>query len=351
MHANMDIINLINDIIIDATHNNASDIHFETQPNDLRVRFRIDGLLHIYSSYSLEICSNIITRLKLLAQCDIAEKRLPQDGRFTFNENKMLRDCRLSTCPTTTGEKIVIRLLDPNQHLLDINQLGMEQEQLKLFKKNLKKTQGLILVTGPTGSGKSITLYSALNTLNQTNVNIITIENPVEIELPGINQINTRHNIGLDFARILKAILRQDPDIIMIGEIRDNETAEMAIHAAQTGHLVFASLHANNSLETITRLHHLGISIYESLSSINLIIAQRLLRKISNGDYSGRTGIFELLVFSDPLKDLILSKSSLSDIKSLLQNTQFLSLKEAAEIKLKKGITDECEINRVLGSQ
>lgn len=273
------IINYVNELFANAINNSISDIHIEPFEHHCRIRFRRDGLLHEAASLPPHLSTQIIARLKIMAELNIAEKRLPQDGRIkTFHHNKI--DIRINTCPTLFGEKIVLRLPSCNQASLNIQTLGTTEQQTAQLLHSLSKPQGLILVTGPTGSGKTMTLYSALQHLNTIEKNISTIEDPVEIQLDNINQINIRPHIGLNFATALRTLLRQDPDIIMLGEIRDHETAIIAVQAAETGHLVLSTLHTNSAIESLSRLHSLGISPYHLIHSTSLIIAQRLVRKL-----------------------------------------------------------------------
>lgn len=355
-----------------AIHKKASDLHFEPCKNYFRVRARIDGLLYEVLRLSIDLSDSIICRLKILADLDISEKRRPQDGHFHYKlDSKITRDCRINSCPTQFGEKIVVRILSTEQTLLSLNQLGLNLDQLTLLKNKIKKPQGLVLVTGPTGSGKTITLYSIINYLNDITRNISTIEDPIEIQLPGVNQINVNFKIHLNFSTILRALLRQDPDIILIGEIRDQETAEMAVQAAQTGHLVLASLHTNNSLEAFYRLYNLGVKNINLINSISLIVAQRLLRKLCKNcklpcnfsgkayfkasscekcfyGYIGREGVFEILSLNDDLKKLLLNNASQTTIKEFLIHENFFDLKSIAMMKCEKGITSLEEISRVI---
>jgi type IV pilus assembly protein PilB len=327
-----EIIKLVAQILNEAIDKNASDIHCEPYEHNYRIRFRIDGILHEITKPDLGLANRITARLKIMSRLDIAERRLPQDGRFSINN----RDCRISTCPTLFGEKIVVRILNPNNALLT--------KQEKLFLQAIKRPQGMILVTGPTGSGKTVSLYAALNQLNSIDKNISTAEDPVEINLPGINQVNIHPKIGLTFAAVLRAFLRQDPDIIMLGEIRDLETAEIAIKAAQTGHLVLATLHTNSAAESITRLINMGIAPFNINSSLNLIIAQRLIRKLTphNKGFLGRTGIFEVMPITE------IQQKNAREIHKQACQKGMLSLREAGLLKVQKGITTLEEINRVL---
>lgn len=380
------IIRFLQQILIDAILNNASDIHFEPFENFYRIRMRIDGLLHEIIQPSADSAQRMTARLKVLSKLDIAEKRLPQDGRFTFSAEKISKECRISSCPTLFGEKIVVRILDAMQINLDINQLGLESQQQQLFLQHILQPQGMILVTGPTGSGKTVTLYTALNLLNTLDKNISTVEEPVEINLTGINQVQVNLKAGLTFSTALRAFLRQDPDIIMVGEIRDLETAEIAIRAAQTGHLVLSTVHTNSAPETLTRLLNMGISAFNIASSISLIIAQRLVRKLcinckqpqklpekallqagfqateindlkifmATGckdcikGYKGRIGIFEIMPISESLAQLIMAENNSLTIAAHARKNGMQTLYESALNKVRHGITSLEEINRVI---
>lgn len=379
------IIGFVQHVLSDAIQQRASDVHFEPYATQLRIRLRIDGLLHEIAQVSLESSPRIISRLKVLAKLDIAERRLPQDGRFTIQHEMQQRECRISTCPTLFGEKVVVRLLDSDQVNLQVEELGLEPVQQQLLLDCLKRPQGMLIVTGPTGSGKTVTLYTALNLLNQTTHNISTVEDPVEIRLPGINQVHVNPKIGLTFANTLRAFLRQDPDIIMIGEIRDLETAEIAIRAAQTGHFVLSTLHTNSAAETITRLMNMGIATFNLATSLNLIIAQRLVRclcdhckqqqqlpgkilqqegldpseniklftaigcKYCHQGYRGRAGVFEILPIDANITNLILQQRSAIEIIAAAKKLGWLTLRESALNKVAQGITSLTEVNRVLG--
>lgn len=341
------IIELINSLIEEAIEKTISDIHIEPQQQTCRIRFRRDGLLYEAASLPSHFSSRMATRIKVMANLNIAERRLPQDGRIYIAEKNNM-DLRVNICPTLFGEKIALRLLDTKHNQLNLANLGMENEQLTLFLHTLTKPQGLILVTGPTGSGKTLTLYAALQYLNQIEKHICTIEDPIEISLPGINQIQVNPKINLDFANGLRALLRQDPDVIMIGEIRDKETAEIAIQAAQTGHLVLSTLHTTQAKETLIRLQTMGINESELRHSLSLIINQRLVRllcsqcKQSDNNvfhakgcpicyqgYQGRTGVFEILTTTNPS----------------------LNLRQAAMLKIKNGLTTHNEYLRVIGHE
>jgi type IV pilus assembly protein PilB len=329
------IIKLVDQILHEAIEKKASDVHFEPYENNYRIRFRIDGILYEITNPDFTLANRLTARLKIMSNLNIAERRLPQDGRFTI----AARDCRINICPTLFGEKIVVRILNTTNTILKINELGLLEQQEKLFFEAIKRPQGMILVTGPTGSGKTVSLYAALNELNTISKNISTVEDPIEINLPGINQVNVDPKIGLNFTTTLRAFLRQDPDIIMVGEIRDLETAEIAVKAAQTGHLVLSTLHTNSASETITRLLNMGIAQYNLNSSLSLIIAQRLARKLCpycktgcehcrNG-YLGRIGIFEVM-------------------QPTQAKTDILTLRDAALQKVRDGLTSLEEINRVI---
>ncbi|PVX38812.1 protein transport protein HofB [Pasteurella langaaensis DSM 22999] len=355
-HSDEPIIQLLDNIFEQALQKNASDIHIEPQTQHLQVRFRIDGVLQKQAPLSLALTSRIISRLKLLAKLDIAETRLPQDGRFHFKTTfSDILDFRLSTLPTYLGEKVVLRVQQNKPVNFNFAELGMTAEQQQRFQHALKQPQGLILVTGPTGSGKSITLYTALSHLNTPDKHIMTAEDPIEIELNGIIQTQLNLAIGLDFSRLLRTFLRQDPDIIMLGEIRDEESARMALRAAQTGHLVLSTLHTNDAPSAMARLQQLGIQPQEINTALLLIIAQRLVRKRCpvcsdnkcgqksenichcHQGYAGRIGIYQFL------------QPHLNNDHRY--ETDFASLYQAGLIKVNDGITDLDEIQRVLGSE
>jgi len=344
----------VDEMIYQAIKQSASDIHIEPYATQCRIRFRRDGILFLASDIPGDIMERFITRLKVMAKLDIAEKRLPQDGRFLFSGI----DIRVNTCPTLYGEKIVLRLLNAKTFSLSIDALGLMEHQKKLFLEKVSQPHGLILVTGPTGSGKTVTLYSAIQYRNALDVNISTVEDPIEIQLAGINQINVNPKIGLGFANILRGLLRQDPDILMIGEIRDTETAEIAIQAAHTGHLVFSTLHTHRAKDVKTRLTAMGISNYHLTHSLSLIITQRLLRKLCDNckepdstphpqdqsitiyrakscknclnGYQGRIGIYEFLTMQG-------TQTSHED-----------TLERSAFNKLAAGVTSLSEIHRIL---
>lgn len=367
------VIAFVDKIIRDAIENKISDIHIEPYSQHCRIRFRRDGMLYEATVLPNHLAARITTRLKIMAQLNIAERRLPQDGRILLNEPRKI-NIRVNTCPTLFGEKMVLRILTMNNMQIEITSLGLTSLQEKLLLQYLQKPQGLILVTGPTGSGKTMTLYAALNYLNQIEKNTATAEDPIEIELQGINQINVNPKIHLDFATILRSILRQDPDIIMVGEIRDNETAGIAIQAAQTGHLVLSTLHTNSALETLTRLGCMGISAYNIVSSTSLMIAQRLVRKLCShckimaqtGDsisylpvgcdqchqgYQGRIAIFEIIPMTKELARLVLANTHLSLIAEYIQKENWLTLWKSALLRVNDGTTSFEEIMRVVGGE
>lgn len=343
------VIHIFDELFYFCLQKNVSDIHLEPQKNKLLIRLRIDGVLHIYKTLSLNLSSRIISRLKILAKLDISETRLPQDGQFHFKTKLADNlDFRVSTLPTNLGEKIVLRLQKNKPVELDFLELGFNENQKEVLLNALNQPQGLILVTGPTGSGKSITLYSALSYLNQSDKHILTAEDPIEIEIEGIIQTQVDRGINLDFSQLLRTFLRQDPDIIMFGEIRDEESAQMALRAAQTGHLVLSTLHTNDAPSAIERLLQLGIKEYELKNSLQLIIAQRLVRKIcehclGNGceqcyqGYKGRVGVYQLL-----------SKNGKTFEKSTAC-LDFATLTESAMEKCRENKTNLAEVQRVLG--
>ena len=275
------IVRFVNKLLLDAIRRGASDIHFEPYEKMYRIRLRMDGILKEVAQPPVQLAMKLSARLKVMSRLDIAERRVPQDGRIKMKLSKTRAiDFRVSTCPTLFGEKIVCRILDPSQAMLGIDSLGYEPFQREIYLKNLAKPQGMILVTGPTGSGKTVSLYTGLNILNREDTNISTAEDPAEINLPGVNQVNVNNKVGLTFAAALRAFLRQDPDVVMVGEIRDLETAEIAIKAAQTGHLVMSTLHTNDAPQTLTRLVDMGVKPYAIATSVSLIIAQRLARRL-----------------------------------------------------------------------
>jgi len=360
------LIKLVDNLIDQAIQRLASDIHIEPYEHFCRIRYRQQGILCEATEIPQKFSHRLITRLKVLAKLDISERRLPQDGRIQHRQ----MDIRINTCPTLFGEKVVLRLLNSNPHLLDIHSLGMTEQQKTIFIDKISKPQGMILVTGPTGSGKTATLHSALHFLNTPEKNISTVEDPIEIQLPGINQVNVQPKIGLTFSTVLRTFLRQDPDIIMVGEIRDTETANIAIQAAQTGHLVLSTLHTNNAIETLTRLLTMGIPAYHIASSISLIIAQRLVRILCPyckqkdahalsvyqahqcdrcfQGYQGRIGIYEFLPITQAITQLITQQADSKIIQATAKQEGFLSLQEIGYQKALDGITSLIELNRVI---
>ncbi len=380
------IITFINKILLDAVRKGASDLHFEPYEKAYRIRFRIDGILTEVASPPVALASRLSARLKVMSRLDIAEKRVPQDGRIKLKLSaKKSIDFRVSTLPTLWGEKIVMRILDSDSAMLGIDILGYEPEQKQRYLDALAQPQGMILVTGPTGSGKTVSLYTGLNILNTQETNISTAEDPVEINLPGINQVQVNPRAGLTFASALKAFLRQDPDVVMVGEIRDLETAEIAIKAAQTGHLVLSTLHTNSAPETLTRLLNMGVPAYNVASSVSLIIAQRLARRLcpkckqpehipaaellrqgfredqldkitifkpvgcdncTNG-YKGRVGIYEVMPISPKMADIIMENGNSLDIANQAQREGIHNLRQSGLIKAAAGLTSLAEVNRV----
>ncbi|MCU5771461.1 type II secretion system protein GspE [Erwiniaceae bacterium BAC15a-03b] len=375
-------VELVEQTLQIAVQRRASDIHFEPQANGLRIRLRIDGVLHpLQGSYD-NISASLLARLKILGNLDIAERRMPQDGQFSQQINGKAESFRLSTLPVRFGEKAVIRLLQSEAQAIDLDKLGMPAAALQCYRAALARPQGLILVTGPTGSGKTFTLYSGLSALNQPGKNLCSVEDPVEIPLPGINQTQINSKSGLDFHRVLRALLRQDPDVIMLGEIRDGETAEIAIKAAQTGHLVLSTLHTNSTTETLTRLGQMGIPGYLLASALKLVIAQRLVRRLCQrcrqpaaalthfppalwpgalqswratgcdhcfSGYYGRLALFELLPISDPLQQAIAANATPDELASLAQQQGMNSLFTEGLHAVYRGDTSLEEINRIVG--
>jgi type IV pilus assembly protein PilB len=380
------IVNYVNKVLVDAIEKRASDIHFEHYEDNYRVRFRQHGILYPIPAPPLKIANYLLARIKVMSNLDITEHRVPQDGRFKLIlSRKRSVDFRVSICPTLFGEKVVLRILDTTNTLNDIEQVGMEKAQQDHFENALQRSQGMILVTGPTGSGKTVTLYSALKYLNSPEKNISTVEDPVEIPVQGINQVNVNSKIGLTFSSALRSFLRQDPDIIMVGEIRDLETAEIAVKAAQTGHLVLSTLHTNSAPETVMRLMNMGIAPYNLASSLKIVIAQRLVRvlcdrcktKVSITDdallkegfssdeigkfdifeptgcehcvkgFKGRAGIFEVMPISDEMAQLIMEGKSSLDIIAIAKKEGISTLRESGLKKVKEGITSIAELNRV----
>ncbi len=383
------IVKLVNAIILEALKRGASDIHVEPFEKELRIRYRIDGVLHVVARYKPEIREAVSARFKVLSNLDIAEKRLPQDGRMSVMYRGRKIDFRVSTLPTVYGEKIVLRVLDKGSLKLDLSKLGFEEREYKLLMRAIKAPYGMVLVTGPTGSGKTTTLYSCLLTVNTPEVNIMTAEDPVEYNLYGINQVQIRHDIGLDFARVLRAFLRQDPDIIMVGEIRDRETAQIAVESALTGHLVFSTLHTNDAPNTVTRLLDMGIEPFLVSSSLLLVVAQRLARKIcpkckkpykypkevlmevgfteeeaekiqtyrgegceycGGTGYKGRVGLYEIMEITSAVRNAILKGKTSDDIRNIAVSEGMRTLRDMGKIKILKGETTPEEVLRVTRS-
>ncbi|MEO0614969.1 MAG: type IV-A pilus assembly ATPase PilB [Pseudomonadota bacterium] len=381
------VVRFVNKVLIDAIKRGASDVHFEPYEKYFRVRTRLDGVLNEIAQPPAALAGKVSARLKVMSRLDIAERRIPQDGRIKMrlSKNRAI-DFRVNTCPTLFGEKIVLRILDPSSAKLGIDALGYEEQQKNLYLKHLNKPYGMILVTGPTGSGKTVSLYTGLNILNTADRNISTAEDPAEINLPGINQVNVNPKVGLTFASALKAFLRQDPDIIMVGEIRDLETAEIAIKAAQTGHLVLSTLHTNDAPKTLTRLVDMGVKPYAIATSVSLIIAQRLARrlcdkckepkdipaealqkegfseeqiksgltifgpvgcKVCNEGYKGRVGIFQVMEVSEDMGRIIMEGGNAMQIAERATSEGVWDLRRAGLQKVIDGHTSLEEINRV----
>ena len=380
------IVVFINKILLDAIKKGASDLHFEPYEKSFRIRFRIDGILSEIAKPPVALASRMAARLKVMSKLDIAERRVPQDGRIklALSQKKSI-DFRVSTLPTMWGEKIVMRILDSSSAMLGIDMLGYEAEQKKIYMGALEQPQGMILVTGPTGSGKTVSLYTGLNILNTQERNISTAEDPVEINLEGINQVQINNRAGLTFPSALRSFLRQDPDIVMVGEIRDLETAEIAIKAAQTGHLVLSTLHTNSAAETLTRLLNMGVPSYNVASSVSIIIAQRLARRLCpqckeeeplsemqlaeqgfpsdklsgiklfkpvgcthcTGGYKGRVGIYEVIKISPKIAAIIMEGGNSLDIATQCQKEGYNNLRQSGLIKAMNGMTSLEEINRV----
>ena len=381
------IVKYVNKMLLDAIRGGASDIHFEPYEKVYRVRYRTDGILKEVSRPSIKLAPKISARVKIMAQLDISERRVPQDGRIKMKLSKTKAiDFRVNTLPTLWGEKIVLRILDPSQAKLGIDVLGYEEDQKQLYMDALAQPQGMILVTGPTGSGKTVSLYTGLNILNTPGINISTAEDPAEINLEGINQVNVNNRVGLGFAEALRAFLRQDPDVIMVGEIRDLETANIAIKAAQTGHLVLSTLHTNSAAETLTRMMNMGVPAFNIATSVSLIIAQRLGRRLCssckqpadvpkdvllkegftqeqidtgftlyrpkgcdkcNGGYKGRVGIYEVVKITDELANMIMEEASSIKIAKQALAEGFPNLRQSALKKVIEGVTSLEEANRV----
>ena len=380
------VVRFVNKILLDAIKKGASDIHMEPYERYFRIRYRSDGILYQVASPPTNIATRVISRIKVMAKMDIAERRVPQDGRIkmTLSQNRAI-DFRVNSCPTLFGEKVVLRILDPSSAQIGIEKLGFEPEQEQLFLHAINKPYGMVLVTGPTGSGKTVTLYTGLNLLNSVERNISTAEDPVEITVEGINQVNMNVKAGLTFANALRAFLRQDPDVIMVGEIRDLETAEIAVKAAQTGHLVLSTLHTNDAPQTLNRLMQMGIEPFNIVSAIILIIAQRLARRLcehcksfshlpeatliatgfkieelktlkiyspvgcehcTNG-YKGRIGIYQMMTISDSMRTLILEGGNALQLAKLAKEEGIIDLRTSGLNKVRTGITSLEEIDRI----
>lgn len=343
------VIRLINAILSEAIKDGASDIHIEPYEENLIIRFRTDGLLKEKIRPSSRIAPLLNARIKIMSNLDIAERRIPQDGRMSLKLGERWVDIRVSTLPSSYGERIVLRLLDKADSSLDLKELGMTDSLLGNYKNELKNNSGIILVTGPTGSGKTTTLYSGLNFLNDQTRNILTVEDPIEYAIEGVGQTQVNNRVGLTFEKGLRAILRQDPDVVMVGEIRDKETADIAIQASLTGHLVLSTIHTNDSVGAITRLIDMGVESYLIASSLRMVIAQRLVRKIdtTSKELSGRIGIFESILISDEIKEQILNKGSENEIKNIaFKESSTLELDGQEKVNL--GLTTEDELRRVL---
>jgi type IV pilus assembly protein PilB len=381
------IVRFVNKVMLDAIRKGASDIHFEPYEKVFRVRLRMDGVLREVAQPPVQLAGKISARLKVMSRLDIAERRVPQDGRIKMRLSKTRAiDFRVSTCPTLFGEKIVLRILDPSSAMLGIEALGYEPFQKDIYLKYLAKPQGMILVTGPTGSGKTVSLYTGLNILNKEDTNISTAEDPAEINLPGVNQVNVNNKVGLTFAAALRAFLRQDPDVVMVGEVRDLETAEIAIKAAQTGHLVMSTLHTNDAPQTLTRLIDMGVKPYAIATSVSLIIAQRLARRLcssckalvdvpaealrnegfSEADiaagikiyaakgcsncadgYKGRLGIYQVMPVTESIGRLIMAGGNAIDIADEAAKQGVWDLRRSGLEKVKAGMTSLDEINSI----
>ncbi len=342
------VIKLINAVLAEAIKDGASDIHIEPYEEYLSIRFRVDGILKEKLKPSSRVSSLLNARIKIMSNLDIAERRVPQDGRMSLKLGEKWVDIRVSTLPSSYGERIVLRLLDKAEASLDLKELGMNDQIMQNYLDQLKNTSGIILVTGPTGSGKTTTLYSGLSYLNDNTRNILTVEDPIEYALNGIGQTQVNQKVGMSFSKGLRAILRQDPDVVMVGEIRDKETAETAIQASLTGHLVLSTVHTNDAVGAITRLYDMGVEPYLLASTLKLVIAQRLVRKLDEkNEFSGRTGIYEFLVVDDEIKNLIHENKSENEIKKI-SNKKFDSIYQDGLKKVEKGITSEVELKRVL---
>jgi len=381
------VVRFVNKVLLDAINKGASDIHFEPYEKSYRVRLRMDGMLSEVASPPVTMAPKLSARIKVMSRLDISERRVPQDGRIKMNLSKNRSiDFRVNTCPTLYGEKIVLRILDPSSAQMGIDALGFEPHQKDIYMENLAKPYGMILVTGPTGSGKTVSLYTGVNILNKPGVNICTAEDPSEINMPGVNQVNINTKVGLTFATALRAFLRQDPDIVLVGEIRDIETAEIAIKAAQTGHLVLSTLHTNDAPQTLTRLSNMGVPTYNIASSVNLIIAQRLARRLCshckkpvevpkealikegfteadvakgiivhgpvgcdlcNDGYKGRVGIYQVMPVTEAIGRIIMEGGNSMMIADQALKEGVADLRKSGLKKVRDGMTSLDEINRV----
>ena len=373
------VVKSVNLILFDAIKSGASDVHLHPSESGVLVRLRIDGILYDYHQLPAGMLEEIVSRVKVLAGMDIAEKRLPQDGRTTVHIGQRRVDLRISTLPSSSGERVVMRLLDKSRNLLRLSDLGMEENLQRRFRNLVGSEHGLILVTGPTGSGKTTTLYAALQELNTTEKNVLTLEDPIEYELPGISQTQVNGTKGMTFASGLRTVLRQDPDIIMVGEIRDAATVDMAIQSALTGHLVFSTLHTNDAPGAIARLLDLGAEPFLVASALRCVLGQRLVRRICpkcrgltnqiargeslnsghrgercescrNTGYRGRVGVFELLIADEAIRSLIQTRSSATAIRDAAMEAGFRSLQEDAQFKISNGITTTQELVRLTSS-
>lgn len=382
------VVKFVNKMLVDAIRMGASDLHFEPYEKTYRVRFRVDGVMQKMASPPVQLAGKIAARLKVMSQMDISERRIPQDGRIKLklSKNKAI-DFRVNSLPTLFGEKIVLRILDPSSAMLGIDALGYEPDQQEMFLEALHKPQGMLLITGPTGSGKTVSLYTGINILNTGATNISTAEDPVEINLEGINQVNVNQKVGLTFANALKSFLRQDPDIVMVGEIRDLETAEIAVKAAQTGHMVLSTLHTNSAPETLTRLRNMGVASFNIATSVNLVIAQRLARRLCKNckkainvprqsllelgftdadlddpdnviyepvgcnecreGYKGRVGVYEVMKVSPDISRIIMEDGNAMDIKDAALKNGFRDLRRSGILKVLQGVTSIQEMMRV----
>lgn len=377
------VVKLITRVLTDAVQRNASDIHFEFYENDIRIRYRIDGSLIVVANPPKKWDRAIVSRLKIISKLNIGERRIPQDGRTKLKVGNRVVDFRVSTLPTSFGEKIVLRILDKSVVALDLDNLGMAEREKEIVERSIKSPVGMILVTGPTGSGKTTTLYSVLARLNRPEVNLLTVEDPVEYDLPGINQVGVRSEVGLDYSKALKAFLRQDPDVIMVGEIRDRETADIAVRAALTGHLVLSTLHTNDSASTITRLTEMGVERFNISSALVAIVAQRLVRKICTAcakpytpsvqdlrfarlseeeasrirfmkgtgcqqcdgtGYRGRVGLYEVLPITSEISEMIIAGATATEIKQKAIRDGMQTLRMAGMAQVRAGCTTLDEV-------